>query len=280
MGKWAEVWRFEMPKNRTTGTEDAILFSEQVCAVFDGVSSGIDPNGPKPDIDGLTPGQFAVRTGIEAIVQATENFTSAEVFVEELSRTLATALARHTGNIGNPAYVFAAFLPEHDTIIQVGDCPVMIDGVIHSKELWFDTVKATIRRQLLKWHIARGASEAELIRNDPTKPVMEWITQHVQFKCTNLPIHPFGYGVINGGRVPASHINIIPVPAKAQRILLATDGFPVAVLNHFSDIMIGEMRQLLQEDPLCIRRWPAVRGIQPSGLWPDDATALWLERTK
>ncbi len=275
---WQVVATHAIAKNETKGSEDNNFSASNLHVVFDGVSSGLDPQRPAPTIEGMTPGQFAVQTGLAAIENAVASYRDRVSFVQALSEALADAIKQQSGDIGKPAYVFAVFLPEHDIIIQVGDCPVMIDGVVYASELWFDVAKARIRRWLLQHQVARGKSVDELVRSDPTKPIMEWITQNLQFRCTNLSIRPFGYGVIDGQSVPDCHINVIPVSADAKRILLATDGFPPTVLDHDPPTMLQKMEQLLAEDPLCIDQWPAVRGIQPNGRWPDDATSLWLER--
>lgn len=280
MSGWREAGFFQRPKNFKRGSEDgALRIAGKVYAVLDGVSQDVDAKAPTPLINGLTPGQFARSNGIEALREGVENYTTPEALVGHLTTSHYNACEAKRRNgvpIGRSAYTGAIFVQQAGVIVQVGDCAVMIDGVIYSNEMKVDLRKARIRQGLLERALRNSQTSTELIKNDPTKDLMNRLADWQQeFANSNDQEH--GYGVINGSEVPPHLIKVVPVPEGARKILLATDGFPASVLRHDMQAMLDEMGALLERDPLCIKEWLAVRGIQPDGNWPDDATALWLE---
>ncbi len=288
---WAKTEAQTLAKNKDRGTEDGLVCHPQCYAVLDGVSSGILPFAPVPMIEGLTPGQFAMKNGKLALVEAVERGIPPQNLVPFLTDALNSALAefqREHGNvaIGKPAYTFTAYLPGHNMIVGVGDCPYSIDGVVTDTSLRVDEHKARLRKLYLEVEFAKELAKGlvyedilkQFLAMDPTAWLMEEMFVNWQLQYSNNPDPLYGYSVLNGRHVPQSLISYVPVSPDAQRIVIASDGYPSIVLKDTLEETDAELARLLEEDPLCYRRWIAVRGLSPKITIPDDCAYLGITR--
>ncbi len=139
-GRWRALESINVARDEAKRpSEDGSLIDPECFAVLDGVSSG----DSQDKIEGLTPGQFAVQIGIEALKEATR-LENPQDIVPLVSRRLKEALDRYTLTT-SPSFVFAAFFPKHNLIIRVGDCSYLVDGVGHNPGLGIDRLKAKDR---------------------------------------------------------------------------------------------------------------------------------------
>ncbi len=268
-GGWVVTDQTLIPKDEVRGTEDRILMSPHCLAVFDGVTTETGD----VRIDGLTPGQFATENGCRALETAAL-FDDPRKIVPYLSESLGTAIRRNPG-IGRPSYVFAAFIPRHNLVVRVGDITCLVNGDGENRGLAVDDAKARKRQRALEKLLALGTSLETLIENDPTKRFMRYATLRWQVRYTNSEHPMYGYGVVNGNRVPDSRIEYIPMPLGARSLVLTTDGYPRCVLRDRSAETHQALLDLLDRDPLCIREWVAARGVPARGRIPDDCAGLW-----
>src|SRR3989344_241759 len=184
--QWRVAEQESVPKAGRERSEDGFLPGPDCFAVLDGVSSGDSPER----IEGLTPGQFAVHIGIEALQAAAQLDTKEEV-VSFISARLKEAVRRYE-LITIPSFVFVAFFPKWNTIIRVGDSLYKMrhrDGEWkgHNPGHKVDADKEVVRQELLKRERGRGATEEELLAHDPTRHRMRRITREWQPQFRNKP---------------------------------------------------------------------------------------------
>jgi hypothetical protein len=261
------------------GSEDGILANDHIAFLGDGVS---DCYGEM--IGNLTPGQFAIKAGIDALI---DFLGRPEELVPFLTSSLGCAIASaHRPNpCGRPSFVFVAFFQSYDMIVRVGDCQYLTDGAGYNPGLMVDRVKVELRAGLIGEMLspvsdrnARSKLRARILEHDPTADIMLEMTRLWQPRYANDPDPVFGYGVINGSTVPNSKIEYIRVPRDAREIILTSDGYCMQVVRGTLAATEREMHALLERDPLCIREWPSVRGLLPGCDRIDDCTYVRLVR--
>ncbi|OGG73152.1 hypothetical protein A3A38_03425 [Candidatus Kaiserbacteria bacterium RIFCSPLOWO2_01_FULL_53_17] len=246
--QWRVAEQESVPKAGRERSEDGFLPGPDCFAVLDGVSSGDSPER----IEGLTPGQFAVHIGIEALQAAAQLDTKEEV-VSFISARLKEAVRRYE-LITIPSFVFVAFFPKWNTIIRVGDSLYTMrhrDGEWkgHNPGHKVDADKEVVRQELLKRERGRGATEEELLAHDPTRHRMRRITREWQPQFRNKPdAGERGYGVITGEQV--FHIEYIPVGDDISDIILATDWYYPEALKGTSAESEVAQRELIATNRL------------------------------
>lgn len=279
MPTWNVTETIIRPKNPARGPEDVLVIDTNIYAVIDGVSAGINPGTDVPRLDGYTPGRFAAEHTALTMLEAAQNFTTANQFVMEISQALQNELEGFRSQpIGRPACTFVAFLPRPGLIIRVGDGPYKVDRTIYDGELAVDQKKSALRAKILQECLDMGVKTQHLQEDDPTQAFMDTLTREWQPNFTNSPAPDFGYGVIDGQSVPERQIGTYCVLSNASQIILASDGFAPSTLQQTWAETEKAMDRLGRQDPLCMDAWPGVRPFPASGGWPDDAAAIWLTK--
>lgn len=262
-------------------SEDGILTDSACVAVLDGVSSGDSTE----KIEGLTPGQFAVQIGMEALKDAAKLSDPKEV-VPFVTNRLREALAPYKLTT-TPSFVFAAFFPnfgEHGMIIRVADCSYLINGEGNNPGLAIDRLKSKDRARRLREEIEQGADIEALLTDDPTRPHMRSLTKDLQPRLANAPLSgkdtifdKYRYPVINGVEVPADLVEYIPVSASASSIILATDGYPPQALKESLEETEAVLKEIRDRDRLAIGEMLSTRGVMPENI--DDRSYVRIVRS-
>ena len=80
---------------------------------------------------------------------------------------------------------------------------------------------------------------------------------------------PFGYDVIDGGRIHADHVKVFAVQ-KDDCVVMASDGYP----KLFDTLEETEeyLQQALREDPSCIGVLRGTKGVAQGNVSYDDRT--------
>lgn len=88
----------------------------------------------------------------------------------------------------------------------------------------------------------------------------------------------WGYGVINGTPVPPRYRIIRHI--NADRLVLATDGYPRLVFNGLPDFVAAEqhLAAMLAKDPLCVSELRSTKMPRHGDASFDDRTWLEVER--
>jgi hypothetical protein len=279
--EWRVVERVNIARDETRRpSEDGILTDPDCVAVLDGVSSGDSTE----KIEGLTPGQFAVQIGIEALKEAAKLSDPKEV-VPLVTRRLREALAPYTLTT-TPSFVFTAFFPrfgENGMIIRVADCSYLIDGTGNNPGLAIDRLKSKDRARRLREEIEQGADVEALLADDPTRPRMRALTKEIQPRLANAPLSgndtvfdKYRYPVVNGTDVPEDLVEYIEVPKGASSIILATDGYPPQSLKPSLAETEAALKEIRDRDKLAIGDMLSTRGVMPENI--DDRSYIRIVR--
>lgn len=279
--EWKVVERVNIARDEARRpSEDGILTDSDCVAVLDGVSSGDSTE----KIEGLTPGQFAVQIGIEALKEAAKLSDPKEV-VPLVIRRLREALAPYKLTT-TPSFVFAAFFPhfgENGMIIRVADCSYLIDGEGNNPGLAIDRLKSKDRARRLREEIEQGADIDALLADDPTRPRMRSLTKGIQPRLANAPLSgndtvfdKYRYPVMNGNEVPDDLVEYIVVPEGASSIILATDGYPPQSLKSTLEETEAALKEIRDRDRLAIGEMLSTRGVMPENI--DDRSYVRIVR--
>ncbi len=271
---WSVAEVFSEAKDTQKGNEDGYFISDNCIAVFDGVSS-VDPTWR---INGLTPGQFAVKVAHDVLQE--HSSVEPEEITALFTKHLKEALAGHQFD-GRPSLVFVAYFPKRGELVRVGDCSYLIDGQGHNPGLAVDKARAIVRKRGLEKELAEGVSTEELRANDPMREKMSGFRAWQEHFSNNPQAIDFGYGVIDGTDVPGSFIERIAVPPSVRSIILASDGYPTQVLRGSLVETEAALQKLQAEDPLGITQEISIRPLKPEQgkqHATDDRTYLRIER--
>lgn len=270
---WEIIQQRVLPRNPSQGPEDAICESEWCIAVIDGHSNCC----PNP-IDSRTSGQYLVQAGCVALNEMSPDTRPDEV-VPALSRAIEPIGRRFAPDSRErPGFVFEMLLTKYDTIVRVGDCQYLIDGrgINHGMEA--ERLNARLRCLKLRRLLAEGFSRESLCSEDPTRPFIKKRIAQWQKRFRNADDPRFGFGVINGAEVPERFREIIPLTGSEKSIIFSSDGYPEWVLADSLEETEERLQELLRNDPLCIERWPSVRGLAPGADRTDDCTYVRMAR--
>ena len=141
----------------------------------------------------------------------------------------------------------------------VGDCHCLVGNQYIDNPKPAEAMLAAQRADEMKKLLAQGISQEELLSNDTARPLI--IPHMIQtMKEQNIT-----YSVIDGFHIPRQHVKVITLDFQPQEIVLASDGYPflrstLAESEH-------ELAQLLAEDPLCIHRFKATKGLMQGNKW-------------
>ncbi len=262
MHPWRVAEWGSRPKPGRGYSEDRYVASPECFAVLDGVSS----SGSVEKIEGLTPGQFAVHIGIEALHDAIQ-LERVEEVVPFISARLRESLAPYAYT-SMPSFVFVAYFPKWRTIVRVGDCsyrlrnPTTGAWVGENPPLAVDVDKDIVRQALIARPEERGLSGNNAQADDAIQRRMHRITREWQPLHRNNPRSPRGYGVMTGETV--YHVEYVPVPEGVSEIILASDGYYPEALSG-TLVETDAKQEILQNTNA--RTWH-----------PDDKTYLRIER--
>ena len=251
--------------------EDRIVVDEHFIAVIDGVSSRRGQI-----LQGMTIGRFAaetVGTEILRLPRQIEARLAIDHLTERLKTISETAAAAENKAFGEalrrPACALVMYSRARREIWRVADPTFMINGIPNTKAFPQEDNWAQLRRAYICSRLAKGETEAALRDGDPTWDLLAPMMS--EFKVFTNYDGPFGYGVVNGTRVPDVHIEIADA-AHAREIVLASDGYPYVAST------LEETEKVLQyvvtDDPLMYRHYPQVKGVKPGYVSFDDRTYI------
>jgi hypothetical protein len=247
--------------------EDAIVVTPDFIAVFDGVTSA-----PGETLQGKTTGRFAAEFFANAVKSLPAGI-DAKTAIKTLSDAFNPAAEKAAKDEGKdfskmrrPAAAMVLYSRAREEIWRIADPAFMVDGTAHEKELAVARNRGLIRQMRLHIEIAKGATEEELLKKDPTPdqiaPAMAGTVIFI-----NNGSHPYGYAVLNGTPVPESLIEVFSAKG-AREIVLASDGYPqiLPTLQASEDYL----KKVITEDPLMYKLTAGVKGVTPGQVSFDD----------
>ena len=248
--------------------EDGIVDTPHFMCVRDGATSRAGDT-----LGGMRTGRFAAQTVARHIAQLPPDIEAAAA-VAQLTIALAeatSAAAKAEGKTVSraPATALLLYSVQRREIWRLADSIYGLDGVMHENPLELNTTWGEMRRIYLCSCIARGTTEEDLRRDDPSYAILT----RVMGEMGGFPNYngPYGYGVLNGSAVNDCHIDVVPV-GDAVEIVLASDGYPKV----FSTLAETEayLATVLAEDPLMFKRHPQAKGVAPGAVSFDDRSYI------
>lgn len=252
--------------------DDAIVVTDDYIAVIDGATARSGQT-----LKGLPTGQFASTVIADAIKALKPDATAREA-VDKISEVLRAASATAAGEEKKafketwdyPAAALLMYSAARREIWRVADSSFVIDGRGHFTVFPQERTWIELRRAYLCAEIARGRTEQQLAENDPTWDLLAPVVAECKV-FANYPAGPYGYGVINGTKVPDMHIEVYPAP-HANEITFASDGYP-EVERSLAETE-KYLSAIVNEDPLMYRIHPQVKGVKKGHVSFDDRSYI------
>jgi glycerophosphoryl diester phosphodiesterase len=255
--------------------EDDIVVGEHFAAVIDGSTSKV-----RRLWEGKTSGKMAALLLADAVRCLAADSTRDQA-VRALTFAIEEYYRRHDVYDelwADPKQRLAATLVLYSRYQRevwiVGDGQCMLDGKIFANPMIIDQITSNARALFLESELARGQSVAALRARDQGRDLIVPLLERQALFENVLPVTPYGYGVINGFEVPAAYITTICVDEGATDLVLASDGYPF--LHPTLEASEQALKQILVDDPLCIRLFKSTKGVAPGNLSFDDRAFLRL----
>lgn len=235
--------------------EDAIVVTDNFIAVIDG-STSKSSHRFHPT---MSNGQYCmtlVRQYIESMPADTDcqhfchNITQYIHFVyARMQADMQKLLQQPTERMAASAAIYSQARKE---LWLVGDCQCLVDGTFFDNPKPYEQPVAEMRSAFIRLQLMQGKHIEDFQQHDYGRdfilPVLIDSCQH-QNKT---------FAVIDGFPMPTGKVRILDV-SQAREIVLATDGYP------FLCPTLAESEQQLAcqlaDDPLCINRFKATKGL-------------------
>lgn len=278
------IEQFVSGKNGPALCEDALSATEHFVAVIDGSTS---KSKLPPLKDGKTRGQVAADAVMETIIDVEPSIDLA-AFCNR-----ATEMLRMKYNLYYDADIFSHMEvhPEdrfccsaiiyslfHNEIWMIGDCHGLVlnlkepedKGVHLLNNKPYEARLARRRSEVLKQALDNGATIEDLRENDPgRKAILPELVEAMRQQ--NL-----GYPVIDGFQIPLKKVKRIGnFPKGSTQLVLASDGYPKLLPT--LEATEAYLKRCLQNDPLCIKRHKATKGLKPGSQSFDDRAYIRIE---
>ena len=244
--------------------EDGLVIKENFIAVVDGVTAKSEC---------LWKGDKSGCYARKILCSYMEQNPVEEMNDEEVLRNLDHVLylaSKGKDNLKIQDYPRAAviFYQEKDrTICSYGDCQCLINNRLYTHSKRIDDMNAEIRAFYLEYALKQGSTIAELKENDVgRKAILKNFLMQFSFENQD---GQFGYPVLNGMGINPSlavrhHVN------TDDMVILASDGYPV-LSNTLKDSE-QMLEEIIQEDPMCFRRYLSTKGLKQGNQSFDDRT--------
>jgi hypothetical protein len=248
--------------------EDLIVVTNDFAAVIDGAS---DESGAR--FAGKSGGKFAADV-IAYTIEHLPIATTSRGFADALTDAVASAVRSEVGALGPdtrwPTASVVCCSAQRQEVWRVGDCNVVVGGRQLPGAKRVDEAAYSFRAAVNAAARERGMTLAEIVKQDPgakaARPLFD-AQQHL----ANKP-GPWGYGCINGHRVPKAYVEVYGIPVGAT-VIMTTDGFPIV----HPTLMESEqaLTELMRRDPAAIGElWPMGKSTKPGAKAPDDRAYL------
>lgn len=254
-------------KNDPASCEDVIVITGHFMAVIDGATSKTCPV-----VNGQSGGRFAAQT-VAAGVQSLPRDMDGHAAMAHLSRYLAAAIADYPDfaqSSEKPSCSLAIYSAARKEVWRVGDVGILLDGTPHMAGKQVDETAAAARAAMIAALLAEGETLQSLKADDKGRAFILPLLSR-QHLFANRAGDGFGYGVMNGGDIPAEYIDIYAAQ-DAREIVLASDGYPRLCPTWAESER--ELAFILREDPLLYKLFPSTKGLQAGQVSFDDRSYL------
>jgi hypothetical protein len=257
----------------TARCEDAIVVNNDFACVIDGASSKSGKIW-----EGKPSGLMAAHILSQHVHRLPKDVRCLEA-IDMLTNSIAEYYRRNNlyEDMKNvPAERFTATIAlysrfQHELWI-VGDIQCLVDHQLHTSRMLIDDVVVNARALYLACELMRGKDQEGLAEADPGRTfVQPLIGMQAVFQNADTD-SPYAFGVIDGFQVPERLIKQVKLPAHSRQLVLMSDGYP----DPRPTLQEAEARlqAILQNDPLCIQLYKAVKGLGQGRISYDDRAYL------
>ena len=261
-------------KKDETLNEDGWIATPYYVAVIDGsTSKGTLNYGEKQS------GRIAmeiIREGIKNLrpnctIRDAANELSAKIDAYYLSHNIVKEVQDHPENRLTASV--AIYSVERREVWQIGDCPCMIDHLTYENPKYWELPLAQARALYIEKELADGKTIHELQKKDTGRDYILPLLRFSMIYQNNEEQNTYGYGVLDGFPIANRFLRRISA-AGAHQIILSTDGYPklFPTLNRSEQYY----KEIIEEDPLCIRRHKMTKGRMMETHGFDDRTYIRL----
>jgi glycerophosphoryl diester phosphodiesterase len=256
--------------------EDRIAVGENFIGLMDGAT-----NRAGSMLAGRTLGRFAAET-----VAAALHDLPADIGAREAVDALSQALRARTEEVAAaegadfahdwsaPATAVLIYSRQRQEIWRVADSSFVVDGgAAHMRFFAQEKIWCDLRRAWLQAQLVRGRTVEDLLQNDQSWQLLTPLIGELKVfaNSDHAMAHPYGFGVINGARVPDRYIEVFDA-SGARELAFASDGYP-EVLPTLDDTEQA-LARTLAADPLMYRLHPQVKGLRPGWVSYDDRSYI------
>lgn len=242
-----------------------IVVTDDFAAVIDGAS---DATGAQ--FGGMTGGRFAAVV-VEATIQTLPADVDARTFADALATALASAVGQLDRDTRWPVAVLACASVQRREVWRIGNGNVVINGTPHPGALQVDDAAYSFRAAVNAALLQKGTPLDELIATDPGAKAARQLID-IQQHLANT-VGPWGYGCINGQRVPDEYIDVIPIPHGASEVIITSDGYPTVLPTLLETE--AALTRMVQRDPAAIdEMWLIGKSNKAGSNAPDDRAYL------
>jgi hypothetical protein len=251
--------------------EDVTAVTDHYAAVFDG-AGGVG-KGP----EGSSGARFAANVLGDALLDLPPeaDFAAAAAI---LSRALDDQLIHRVGAMDamdRPFAVGVIFSSARREVWRLGDLHFAIDGHPHPGTLAIGQAPASFRALLLHVLLLSGkASVPSLVEHDPASECLAQITPEIHVLRNSERELEWGFGAFDGTPIPDRFLEVVPVPPDASELVLTSDGYPEP--RRTLEEAEARLKELLEEDPLCIDAFRSEKGLRSGAESFDDRAYLRL----
>ena len=250
--------------------EDRIVTSEHFISVIDGATSKYSlATGEQP------PGAIIADVLAAAVQEIPVAATCDEAidFVSSVVRAQKQSTLKRKKEAAASAVVILSRLRRE--VWRVGDCLFRINDTVYGSENALEPHIAGVRSAFNQVEILSGHDISELRKRDLGREIVMPLLRKQQLLRNSELDSPFTFGVIDGNSVPTRFRERVSLPEELCQVVLCSDGYPKALGT--LDESENYLRALLEEDPLCIKRHVATKGVRIGDCSFDDRAYVRAE---
>lgn len=259
------IEQFVEPKRGDRVCEDMIVVTDEFAAVIDGAS---DATGAQ--FGGMTGGRFAAEAVAATIVTLPASADS-RTFADSLAAALAAAVGELDADTRWPVAVVTCASAQRRQVWRIGDGNVVINGTPHPGVSRTGNAAYSFRAAVNAALLQKGTHLEEVLDTDPGATAARQlidIQQHLANK-----VGPWGYGCVNGQRVPDEYIDVIQVPDGTSEVIITSDGYPTVLPTLLATE--AALARMIQLDPAAIgEMWSIGKSSRTGVNAPDDRAYL------